>query len=557
MSKEEKRKRVAIYCRVSTTEQAEEGYSIGEQERLIREYCTKQDYEVYKVFSDAGISGKDIVHRPAIQELLKDATEKKFDMVMSWKINRLSRKLEDAIKIVNTLDRYGISYQSYSERFESDTPAGKMQFQMMALVGEFERNTIAQNVKMGMKAKARAGEWCGGAAPLGYHWVPLEGTENAARKKSRLEIEETEAEAVRLIYDLYASGKGYKAIVNHINKLGYKSKKGNAFSVAQLRTILTNPVYIGKVRYDVRRNWNEKRRSNINPEPIIADGIHQAIIEEEQWNQVQFLISQKSGKPSRIYDGEYPLTGILKCPECGAGMVISRVCNKKVDGSKRKLTYYACGNWKNKGTAVCHSNMIRVEKANSVVYQRMEEILNDDKVFNEVYSRVNREHNILKKNACMEQTLQEKERQKLENRMSRNHEAYEDGLITKEEFLTRKNQLEQQMEQVRERTNESRLILLEEERREIPKEAVRAILQNFSLALSGDIDHTIRKRLLHLLIKEITVDRDRNIDSIKIKLSDDLIRFLQNNGGTPPDGAPSVFMFREFGMKSLELEFVI
>lgn len=83
----------------------------------------KQGYEVYKVFSDAGISGKDIVHRPAIQELLRDATEKKFDMVMSWKINQLSRKLEDAIKIVNTLDRYGISYQSYSERFESDTPA--------------------------------------------------------------------------------------------------------------------------------------------------------------------------------------------------------------------------------------------------------------------------------------------------------------------------------------------------------------------------------------------------------------------------------------------------
>ena len=157
----------------------------------------------------------------------------------------------------------------------------------------------------------------------------------------------------------------------------------------------------------------------------------------------------------------------------------------------------------------------------------------------------------------MEQNLQEKERKKLENRMSRNHEAYEDGLITREEFLTRKNQLEQQMEQVRERTNESRLILLEEERREMPKEAVRAILQNFSLALSGDIEHTIRKRLLHLLIKEITIDRDRNIDSIKIRLSDDLIRFLQNNGGTPPDGAPSVFMFREFGMRSLELELVI
>ncbi len=557
MSHTEPKTTAAIYCRVSTREQAEEGYSIGEQERLIREYCMKQGYEVYKVFSDAGISGKDIAHRPAIQELLKEAAEKKFDIVMSWKINRLSRKLEDAIKIVNTLDRYGIAYRSYSEPFESDTPAGKMQFQMMALVGEFERNTIAQNVKMGMKAKARAGEWCGGIAPLGYHWVPMEGTENSARKKSRLEIDEKEAEVIKIIYGMYASGKGYKAIANYLNKKGYQTKLGNTFSVAQLRTILTNPVYIGKVRFNVRRDWNEKRRNNINPDPIIVEGIHEAIITEEQWNQVQFLISQKSGKPSRIYDGEYSLTGILKCPECGAGMVISRVINKRADGSRHKLTYYACGNWKNKGSAVCHSNMIRVEKANGFVYRRMEEVLNDDKVFQEVFSRVNREHEIIKKNAYKEQELQEKEREKLSRRIMKNHEAYEDGVITRDEFLMRKQELDQQMEQARERTSESHLFLLEEGRKEIPKEAVREILKNFSNALSADIDRTMRKRLLHLLIKEITIDRDRNIGSIKLKLSDELIRFLQNNGGTPPDGAPSVFMFREFGIKSLELELVI
>lgn len=550
-------KKVAIYCRVSTTEQAEEGYSIKEQERLIREYCVNQGYEVYKVFSDAGISGKDIRHRPAIQQLLKDATDKKFDMVMSWKINRLSRKLEDAIKIVNTLDKYGIAYQSYSERFESDTPAGKMQFQMMALVGEFERNTIAQNVKMGMKAKARSGEWCGGTAPLGYCWVPMEGTENSSRKKSRLEIDKTEAEIVRLIYHMYASGKGYKAIVNYINQMGYRTKKGNAFSVAQLKTILTNPVYIGKVRFNVRRDWNEKRRHNMNPEPIIANGIHEAIITEEQWNQVQFLIHQKSGKPSRIYDGEYPLTGILRCPECGAGMVISRVVRKRADGSKNVLTYYACGQWKNKGSSVCHSNMIRVEKANDFVYRRIEEVVNDEKILNEIMSRVNREHEIAKKNAHKELTMQEREQEKIQRRISKNHEAYEDGVITRQEFIERKYDLEQQMTRIREKTNENSLVILEEEHREIPKEAVKKILQNFSIVLSGNIDHSMRKRLLHLLIKEITIDKERNIDSIKIRLSDDLIRFLQNNGGTPPDGAPSAFIFQEFGIKSLELELVI
>lgn len=159
MNEANKSKVVAIYCRVSTTEQAEEGYSIGEQERLLIEYCNKNHFEVFKTYADRGISGKDIEHRPAIQELLQDASEKKFNMVISWKINRLSRKLSDAIKIVETLERYGITYRSYSEPFESDTPAGRMQFQMMALIGEFERSTIAQNVKMGMCAKARAGEW--------------------------------------------------------------------------------------------------------------------------------------------------------------------------------------------------------------------------------------------------------------------------------------------------------------------------------------------------------------------------------------------------------------
>jgi len=521
MIMKQQNKKVAIYCRVSTTEQAEEGYSIKEQERLIREYCVNQEYEVYKVFSDAGISGKDIRHRPVIQQLLKDATDKKFDMVMSWKINRLSRKLEDAIKIVNTLDKYGIAYQSYSERFESDTPAGKMQFQMMALVGEFERNTIAQNVKMGMKAKARSGEWCGGTAPLGYCWVPMEGTENSSRKKSRLEIDKTEAEIVRLIYHMYASGKGYKAIVNYINQMGYRTKKGNAFSVAQLKTILTNPVYIGKVRFNVRRDWNEKRRHNINPEPIIADGIHEAIITEEQWNQVQFLIHQKSGKPSRIYDGEYPLTGILRCPECGAGMVISRVVSKRADGGKNVLTYYACGQWKNKGSSVCHSNMIRVEKANDFVCRRIEEVVNDEKILNEIMSRVNREHEIAKKNAQKELTMQEREQEKIQRRISKNHEAYEDGVITKQEFIERKYDLEQQMTRIREKTNENSLVILEEEHREIPKEAVKKIVQNFSTVLSGNIDHSMRKRLLHLLIKEITIDKERNIDSIKIRLSDD------------------------------------
>lgn len=550
--------RVAIYCRVSTTEQAEEGYSIGEQERLLFEYCDKHGYEVYKTYADKGISGKDIKHRPAMQSMLEDATQKKFDMVISWKINRISRKLADAIKIVDLLETYGITYLSYSEPFETNTPAGKMQFQMMALIGEFERSTIAQNVKMGMCAKARSGEWCGGIAPLGYKWVPMDGTENSSRKKSRLEIDEKEAETVRLIYELYASGKGYKAIVNKINKEGYKTKKGNEFSVAQLRTILTNPVYIGKVRFNLRRDWNEKRRHNLNPDPIIADGIHESIISMELWDRVQTMIAQKSGKPSRIYDGEYPLTGILRCPECGAGMVISRTTNKLKDGTKKRITYYACGAWKNKGTAVCHSNMIRVEKANAVVFRELEKLFSNERFLRAVLRKVNEANQKELKSADKNLKYYEKELKQLENRKSTLFKGFEDGIISSEEFIMRKSALAEEEEQLRMRSAEQTNILVQEHRNEIPYEVIKNILQNFGKVIMDEhIERSLKKQLLHMLISEITIDRRREIESIHIKLTDALIQLLQDTEGTSIEGVHSNYMLSQIGIPALDLKLAI
>jgi site-specific DNA recombinase len=559
LTKKDEEKLVALYCRVSTTEQAEEGYSIGEQERLLIEYCQRNHYKVYKVFSDKGISGKDIKHRPAMTQLLEEAVEKKFNMVISWKINRLSRKLADAIKIVDVLEKNGITYRSYSEPFETDTPSGKMQFQMMALIGEFERSTIAQNVKMGMCAKARAGEWCGGIAPLGYDWEIMEGYENSAHKKSKLVINEKEAEIVRIMFEEYACGKGYKAIVNSLNKQGYKSKRGNCFSVAQLRSILTNPVYIGKVRYNVRRDWNEKRRGNINPNPIINDGIHEAIIDEELWNAVQYMISQKSGKPSRLYDGEYPLTGILRCPECGAGMVISSTTNTLKDGTKKRIVYYACGAWKNKGTAVCHSNMIRVEKANAVVYSELEKLLNNERIIERVVDKVNEQNSKKVKSAEKEIKKIETDLGLLEKRRTKIFEAYEDSIISSDEFLNRKSELDSEIDTIRSKKEQALVFLAEEHRKEIPSEIINEILSNFGKVLSSDkVERTLKKQLLHMIISKITLDKRREIEDIKIVLSSELVKFIQEqNGGIPTSGVPLFSYYEELGIDNIELEFSI
>lgn len=550
------RKRLALYTRVSTIEQSEEGYSIDEQERLLRSWAEKNNYEVYKCYSDRGISGKDIKNRPALKELLKDAEEKKFDMVISWKINRISRKLADVLKIVDILEKNDITFKSYSEPFETDTPAGKMQFQMMALIGEFERGTIAQNVKMGMCAKAKSGEWCGGRV-LGYDLVPIDSQEGAKRKKNRLTINEKEAEAVRFIFNEYVNGKGYKAITNQLNKLSYKTKKGNDFSVGSIREILTNPVYIGKVRYNVRQNWSEKRRRNINANPIITDGIHEPIIEEGLWDKVQAIMESKKGKPSRIYDGEYPLTGILKCPKCGAGMVISRTTNKLADGTKKRIAYYCCGAWKNKGTSVCNSNTIRVDKANEYVFNKLSELLSNEKMVETIVRNVNKERHNKINPAKKELERIDKELEKIDRKKTKLFEAYEEEVISKEEFKERKDELNKRAKSLQEEKEPLIVTLSDDVSEEIPYEFIKSILENFSKVLTESATREQQKKLLHMIISEITINEAREIDSIKLKINDSLVDYISKEEGVSIKDTPSSFMLRNIGVSILNLNISI
>ena len=553
---EKRRKIIAIYCRVSTDEQAEFGYSIDEQKRLLEEWCKANDYIIYKCYSDRGISGKNIKDRPALKELLSDAKEGKFDMVISWKINRVSRKLEDVLKIVNLLEKNNITFKSYSEPFETDTPAGRMQFQMMALIGEFERGTIAQNVKMGMIAKAKSGNWCGGRV-LGYDLVPNNSPEEEKKGKNKLEINEKEAEIVRFIFNEYSKGKGYKAITNQINKLGYKTKKGNNFSVGSIRDILTNPVYIGEIRYNVRQNWSEKRRRNINPNPIRVKGKHEAIIDRELWDKVQLILESKKGKPSRIYDGEYPLTGILRCPKCGAGMVISRTTNTLADGTKKRIAYYCCGNWKNKGTSVCNSNTIRVDKANEYVFKKIEELVSNEAMIKAVVKNINKERKDKVKPAKRLLGDIDKELEKLDKRKRKIFEAYEDDILTKEEFQIRKDELNEKIRILEEEKKPLLNTISEDVSEEIPYEFIKDILMNFSKILNSSVSREQQKKLLHMIISEITMNESREIESIKLNINDKLVEYLVKEGGVPIKGIPSSFMLINVGLKVLNLDVVI
>ncbi|AVK48998.1 resolvase [Clostridium sp. MF28] len=540
-------KLVAIYCRVSTIEQSEDGYSIDEQERLLSKYCEDNDYTIFKVYSDKGISGKSIKARPAMREMLKDADDKKFDMVITWKINRIARNMLDLLKIIDLLEKNDICFKSYSENFETETPMGKFSLQMMGAVGELERGTIAQNVKMGMMARAREGRWNGGIV-LGYDVKERENSANKKRRDTELVINEKEAEVIRAIFTMYSQGNGYKAITNYINKFGYTTKKGKSFSVGSIKDILTNPIYIGKIRYNVRPNWSDKRRRNKNPNPLIVDGIHKPIIEQELWNKVQKQIEANKGKPSRIYDGEFPLTGILRCPVCGTGMVISRSIGTRKDGTKRKREYYCCGAWKNKGTAVCHSNSINVDKANQYVFGKLSELLNNDKLIKDIVANINTTRKVMVNPSKEELEKISKELEKVEAKKKKVFEAYEDEIITKKDFSGRMLDIKSREEMLQQEVNNLKSNILDDGVQEVSYEFVRDILSSFSKMLSELPSREQQKRLLHMLISKITINKTRDIESIELNINDNLIMYLSNGGEPNPDGtgggSPSYFVYR-------------
>ncbi|MFI8712162.1 recombinase family protein [Brevibacillus brevis] len=279
-------KTIAIYARVSTEEQAEEGYSILAQLDTLKKYARQHGYIVSKEYKDEGISGKTIQKRPQLQQLLRDAKQGLFQEVIVWKINRISRNQLDLLTIVDELQKHGVSFRSYTENFETETPMGRFALQMMGSVAELERNTIIDNVKLGMKQRARQGKWNGGRV-LGYESVEVEGSTFRKRKETRLVILESEASLVRLIFEKYASGKGLKAIANELNHLGYKTKWGKAFSVVSVKDILNNPLYAGRIRFNKHENWSTKRRKGTNSSYIEEQGTHEPIISEELWNTVQ------------------------------------------------------------------------------------------------------------------------------------------------------------------------------------------------------------------------------------------------------------------------------
>jgi site-specific DNA recombinase len=191
-------RRAALYARVSTAEQAEFGFSIEAQLDTLRNYCIKENMVIFKEYVDRGVSGKSVTNRYELQSLLKDAKEHLFDEVIVWKINRMARKTIDLLQIVEILDKNNVAFRSFSENFETATPTGKFNLQIMGAVSELEINTIVENVRMGLKQRAKTGKH-NSKAPIGYR-INISASGGLRNRETVIEVVPEEASIVEKIF---------------------------------------------------------------------------------------------------------------------------------------------------------------------------------------------------------------------------------------------------------------------------------------------------------------------------------------------------------------------
>lgn len=340
--------KVYTYTRVSTAMQTDV-YSLDAQKARMKAYADYNDYEIVGTYEDAGKSGKSIEGRLEFNRMMEDIKSGKdgVSFVLVFKLSRFGRNAADVLSTLQVMQDFGVNLICVEDGIDSSKDAGKLMISVLSAVAEIERENIRVQTMEGRIQKAREGKWNGGFAPYGYQLID-----------GKLQINEEEAEAIRVIFDQYvhtdigANGVA-KYLENHgIHKIQRQNGKNPLFDAHLVRLILKNPVYCGKIAYGRRKT--EKVHGTRNEyhlveqdNYILVDGQHDAIIEEDVWQAAQIKLIAQAKKYEHVNRGKdtktHLLSGIVRCPVCGAGMYGNKSIKRKKDGTKYKdFYYYGC-----------------------------------------------------------------------------------------------------------------------------------------------------------------------------------------------------------------------
>ena len=340
--------KVYTYTRVSTAMQID-GYSLDAQKARMKAFADYNNYDIVGEYEDAGKSGKSIEDRLQFNQMMDDIKSGKdgVSYVLVFKLSRFGRNAADVLSTLQVMQDFGVNLICVEDGIDSSKDAGKLMISVLSAVAEIERENIRVQTMEGRIQKAREGKWNGGFAPYGYKLV-----------NGELVINEEEAEAIRVIFDQYVNtNSGANGIAKYledhgIHKIIRQNGKTPLFDASLIRKILKNPVYCGKIAYGrrkmekihgTRNDYHLVEQDNF----LLSDGVHEPIVSEELWQSAQVKLLSQAKKYEHVNIGKdtkvHLLSGIVKCPVCGAGMYGNKSIKRKKDGTKYKdFFYYGC-----------------------------------------------------------------------------------------------------------------------------------------------------------------------------------------------------------------------
>lgn len=418
--------RIAAYCRVSTSKE-EQLDSLAHQKEFFQSYATIHGDELVGIYADEGTSGTRLNRREQFQALMRDAEQKRFEVVVVKDISRFARNTVDFLQSVRKLKEWGVNTRFLTANMDS---LGESEFVLTVFgaLAQEESANLSKRVKFGKKLNAQKGR-----VPqriYGYDRVD----------NFTLHINSSEAQVVRLIYEWYlGQGLGYRSIAQKLNDRGYVSKLGGKWIPSAVYRILTNPIYCGhhlNHKYEVVNYLTGKQKKLPQQEQYHHPRPMWAIVTEEQFQQAQMQRQQRQpGRASTRYSARHLFSGLIICQECGR-----RFCRKSYTYAKTRVYWKCAGN--EEGTC---GNRTKIEE-----HQLLEKIISH--VQGCVTHPENFQEQLCKQLSRMrpETRTAEQERQRLERKVSRFAELYANDAITLEEYQKRCGPMLRQIHALRE-----------------------------------------------------------------------------------------------------------
>jgi len=367
--------RCAVYTRKSTDENLELDFNTLDAQRESAEaYIESQRGEGWVClpmrYDDAGFSGG-TVDRPAFQRLLADVEAGAVDCIVVYKIDRLSRSLMDFARIMETLDRRGVSLVSVTQQFNTTTSMGRLTLNILLSFAQFEREIISERTRDKMGAARRRGKWTGGPPVLGYDRLRED-------TGTRLVVNEDEAEQVRTIFRQYLKLGSLTATLRWLDARGWVNKRytttkgrergGRPISRSTLQKLLTNRLYLGKMTHKGQ----------------VYEGEHEAIVDEDLFGRVQGLLARNRNSGGTYQRNKYNalLKGLVRCKHCGCAMT-----HHFASRGRRRYRYYVCQRAQKMGWASCPYPSLPAGELEEFVFERIRETTRDARLLGEVVGR--------------------------------------------------------------------------------------------------------------------------------------------------------------------------